>query len=84
MLLSDLIIENYKVLPRKHKSVIFAKYRAQFDYKSNRRLAEILKREIHPTPDEFDFLQSIIIKHSKFYMSQQSCQEPKSFIQIIP
>lgn len=66
MLVSDLLYKQYKTFPIKHKSTLLESYRERFKYKSNRRFYEILRRQAHPTPDEYAFLETKINEFNTF------------------
>ncbi len=83
MILPKHLIDAYKVLPRKHKSQINSKYRIQFEYKSNRRMLEILKQLIHVTPEEHDFLTETITRYSDFFKASPSQIQPCNHFRIV-
>ena len=83
MLLSEKVVNQYKDLPRKHKSEIHAKFRTRFQYKSSRRIAEIFKLEIHPTPEEHEFLTETITRYSDFFRASPSQIQPCNHFRIV-
>jgi ABC-type oligopeptide transport system ATPase subunit len=79
MLLSNLQAQAFKELPKKYQMVIFQKFKAHFAYKSKRRFNQILIQEVHPTPDEYNFLTNKISEYLAFYQAK-----PDATIKTVP